>query len=121
MSYESRVYAVERFEVGGKVYGLELARFELGTISSYDGNGKRFNELFTVPIDFDLFDGGEVGTRLDCYGEHCKSAGFDTVREWARAALVRDAGFVFLGGFLGWLDAFNVEHFGDVVLVHYGY
>lgn len=54
MSYESRIFIVERHEHKTWVYGNEIARFDLCKMGYYMFDGKSFRDLFKKEIDFDL-------------------------------------------------------------------
>lgn len=136
MGYESKIIIVERTEhelqdSNKWVCGGELARFDLSKMGYDRFDGKCFTDLFTVPIDFDLYVNQEQSDELpppnfyreDCYGEHCKyTADLDGLIGWLeqseehehyrRAALFLD----FLRVLKDHKDEYN-----EICLVHYGY
>jgi len=94
MGYESKILIVDRNECrfpNGKscVGALEVARFELSVVGSERVNGKTFYDVFTTPIDFDIYgiDGNPIDEpRKDRYGEICKWASLDGAIEWLESA-----------------------------------
>lgn len=131
MGYESKIIVVERHQHDSFVFGDELARFDLCKMGYDFHDGKQFRNLFTVPVDFDLYvnqsSSSEEETedfyRVDKYGEHCKyTTDIDGVIGWLelseahdhyrRAALLLD--------FLRVLKSRQNEY-GQLVLVHFGH
>ena len=135
MGYESKIVVIDRreHEATGKhpawVYGSEIARFDLSKMGYERVDGKEFREVFSAPIDFDLYvanDDGEIHPdeywREDCYGEHCKMASVDDVLQWLEKSEVlkeyRRAKLFY--DFLRVLKEHENEY-QQIVLVHYGY
>jgi len=135
MGYESKIIVVDRHEHESKnglsawVYGGELARFDLSKMGHDRFDGVMFRDLFTIPIDFDLYvrespdDVPDNFYRVDCYDEYCKYTTdidrvitwlekFDKVEHYRRASLFRD--------FLRVLKE-HKDEYNEICLVHYGY
>ena len=131
MSYESKVFIIERIETeSGWVGGAEIARFELCCMGYELVNGRGFRDIFKTPIDFDLdLNVNEESEyykpelyREDAYGTPCKSASIPFVLDWLehsrvlheyrRAALFYD--------FLKVLQS-RANEYGEILLVHYGH
>ena len=130
MSYECRVYAIQRVELArrnGKkpiVLGVEIARFELYCVAYSDARKlERYLSLFTRKIDYDLFDDSDNKTRVDCYGEHLKAATVEAMREYLHSSECAE-GFM-VEPFKVWLDAMmeqtNYLETNDVELVNWGH
>lgn len=131
MGYESKVLVINREElVKGYNIGSEIARFDLCAMGSNPHNGVMFNELFTTPIDFDVYvrnqtedDGTEDFYKTDCYGEHCKfTSDVDSVISWLEQAEEKEH-YRRAKLFLNFLKTLrdSVDDFEELVLVHYGY
>lgn len=129
MGYESKIIVVDREQHDTWTYGGEIARFDLSKMGHDRYNRKKFRELFTIPVDFDLYvnSSDEIVPdsfyREDCYGEICKyTENIDEVISWLeqfeahehyrRAKLFLD--------FLRVLKD-NLADYRQIVLVHYGY
>lgn len=133
MGYESKIVIVERSAYdnpgGTWVYGAELARFDLSKMGYDYFDGKMFRELFTVPIDFDLYvnQSNEVEAedfyKIDCYGDHCKyTTDIDGVIAWLEQSEEKDhyrRAALFLD-FLRVLKT-HLNEYNQIALVHYGY
>lgn len=136
MGYESKIVIVDRHEresVNGEkfVYGSELARFDLSKMGYARFNYKLFRELFTVPVDFDLYVNNEDSNseypaeywREDAYGEHCKyTEDIDSVISWLEEYEKQDP-YRRAALFLGFLKVLKERagDFAEICLVHYGY
>lgn len=130
MSYESRVFVIDRHDHGdGFVYGGEIARFNLSSMGYEYVSGKQFRDVFKTPIDFDLDipadESGEYKPELyreDCYGHSCKYATIAAVMEWLEKSTVlreyRRAKLFY--DFLKVMQEHESEY-REIVLVHYGY
>lgn len=95
MGYEIKCFVGLRKEVetpSGEpwVFFTELASFDLSRHYGEQVEGKSFCDIFTTPIDFNLYykeSENEHGIddpiwRMDCYGDHLVSASVDTVLQW---------------------------------------
>jgi hypothetical protein len=136
MGYESKIIIVDRKaydqENGNTwVYGDEVARFDLCKMGYAIFNYKRFRDLFTVPVDFDLYVNREDPNanydpeyfRQDCYGEHCKyTTDIDSVIFWLEQSEKNDP-YRRAKLFLDFLRVLkeNAKDFNELCLVHYGY
>lgn len=130
MSYESKVLVIDRTPGWRATIGREIARFDLCSMGYDVYDGKCFRELFTTPIDFDVYvrsqeedDETEDFYRTDCYGEHCKyTKDFDSVISWLEQAEEKEhyrRAKLFLNFLKGLRD--SVKEFDELVLVHYAY
>jgi len=102
MGYESTIIVVQRSIVkmpNGKewVHGEEIARVELCKMGYERVNGREFREVFTKPIDFNLYNFKSMDEstvyddeeyRTDVYGAHCNMAQIDDVLQWLEASKV---------------------------------
>ena len=130
MSYESKVLVINRSEIPNLcVSGQELARFDLACMGYDKFNGKEFPELFSTPIDFNLYvnHSDEVVDdsfyREDCYGKHCNfTRDIDEVIAWLEESQ-RHEPYRRAEMLLNFLKLFKyqVGQFDDICLVHYGY
>lgn len=129
MGYESKIIVVERHvhdTPDGEtwVYGSEIARFDLSKMGYEKVWGADFPDMFTEPIDFDLYNmgGDSETTREDCYGEHCKWAALVDIIEWLEQS---ETGKEYRRAklFLDFCKALqsHKDEYGQIVLVHYGY
>lgn len=130
MSYESKVLVINRSEIPNLwVSGQELARFDLARMGCDKFNGKKFTELFSTPIDFNLYvnHSDEVVDdsfyREDCYGKHCNfTRDIDEVIAWLEEFQKKEPyrRAEMLLNFLK-LFKYQIGQFDDICLVHYGY
>lgn len=134
MGYESKIIIADRHDCttpicGGRVYGCEIARFDLAKMGYSVYGGKRFTDLFTTPIDFDLHvnpgkeNQEENYYKMDRYGEICKyTADIDGVISWLEQSELDDP-YRRAKLFLNFLRVLkeSVQDFNQIVLVHYGY
>lgn len=130
MSYESKVLVINRSEIPNLwVSGQELARFDLACMGYDKFNGKQFTELFSTPIDFNLYvNHSEVEVeedfyRKDCYGTICNfTRDIDEVIAWLEESQKHEPyrRAEMLLNFLK-LFKYQVGQFDDICLVHYGY
>ena len=133
MGYESRIFVVDRHERGDWRFGDEIARFELCKMGYEFVNGKMFRDIFDKPIDFDLYNTGNVAednedednSRLDLYGEYCRYTDIDTVIKWleGRKNSPDYEPYRRLELFLDSLYTIKKHEsdYGNIVLVHYGH
>ena len=137
MGYESKIIVVDRHEheakngLPGWVYGDELARFNLCKMGYDRFDGVLFRELFTVPVDFDLYVNNEELDktdppeywREDMYGERCKyTTDINRVISWLGQSEQHDH-YRCAALFIDFLRALK-EHeseYRQICLVHYGY
>lgn len=125
MSYESRVFVVNRVSCGNdpeSVFGFIGADFQLGKM-------KHFPDIFKTEIDFDLIGDKDIELTTDSYGERCKSCDIATAIDYLSDNINSDLfykGHFRAKSFLSYLKAFQEsivsENMGDKwLLVHYGY
>jgi len=133
MGYESKVIAIQRVEYetptgNTLVFGDEIAHFDLCKMGDEMVDGKRFNEVFTKPIDFDLYNMAEHSAddewdrRTDCYGAICKMATIEEVMAWVeKSETIKEYRRAQL--FYSFLLALvaHQHKFGTIMLVHFGY
>ncbi len=121
MGYESRLFIMNRttWENTDKTvyhYAQELARINM-CVMGYD-NG--FIELFTMPVDFEIYGDNDADLTTDKYGDHVKYADFDTVIAWLEEIIKTD-NYRRLKPLLAYLKAFDKTQWEDLIVVHYGY
>ena len=114
MGYDSRVYAMRRFEFEGHAFGFETARFEVFSWP-YSGVVEEWRDLFAVPADFKMYDDSDGEIKTDCYGEKCRAADVETVRGWLRGFLAEagNGDYMRARAFLAWLDAVSGAEWAD--------
>lgn len=127
MSYESRVYIVERNEYDNWVYGSEIAKFDLCKMGYHMFDGKSFRDLFKKEIDFDLninADYDPEDYRTDAYGEHCKYTNIDVVIYWLEI-YIKETHYRRAELLLNFLYTLKEQikkgMWGEICIVHYGY
>lgn len=124
MGYESRVFIVKRMEYTYNdkswIYCDEFARFDLEKMGYETVDGQYFREVFTRPIDFDIFP-YDFATREDMYGDHCRYAFVGEVVEWlSESEVARD--WIKANMFFRCLKTIQSMPDGDsFIVVHYGY
>ena len=112
---EHKIIIVDRITDGIQSHhGIVIAEFKLGILNN-------FENIFTTPIDFDLYiDGGDTITREDKYGSHCKMASISTVlRELTKYNA--ENSYRRLKPCIGLLLGFDEKEWNDLEVVHYGY
>lgn len=113
MGYNSRVYIVNKME--NSTLGEVIARYECRGMA--DG----FCELFTVPVDFDIYaEDGNTVIKTDCYGKSVKYAKFPEVIEWLERESEKED-YRRLKPLIGLLKGFDAEQWNDLLIVHYGH
>lgn len=123
MSYDSRLYVVDRWGYDGKVYGREIAIMDMGQL----GSKFPYKEVFPKDIDFDMRwfhvfrEEDDDVFRTDDYGRTCTMGKLADVlayfEEWAERDDYRR-----LQPFVGLLRGFDPSQWdGELVVVHYGH
>ena len=125
MGYESKLIIINRTTWKGwdplatkyvnYAFGEEIATFKLSCM----GNNFNHKEIFSTPIDFDLYSDGEA-TREDCYGEHCGMAHLADVIEVLHEFAAKDD-YRRLMPCISLLNGFDESRWDELVVVHWGY
>lgn len=137
MSYESKVLVINRRASSfpkkiseSFAIGQELARFDLSCMGHDTYDGKMFRDLFSTPIDFDIYVNhtDEVVDdddfyRTDCYGEVCKyTKDINSIIHWLEEAEKHEH-YRRAKMFLDFLKSFKdqINEYDEICIVHYGY
>ena len=121
MSYESRVFIVNRNEIehGNEkfyVYAEQIADIKMGNM--YDG----FTDLFDKKVGYELYvDSGDETTQTDKYGETMRYTNCKTVIAYLENLIADGKSYRRLTMLLGLLKGINEEEWNDIQIVHYGY
>lgn len=121
MSYESRIFVVERNEIENRdgtsyVYAEKIADIKMS--SMYQG----FTDLFDKEVDYELYiDSGEKSTSTDCYGEKMRYTNIKTVIDFLEKLISDGEDYRRLFMLLGLLKGINESQWNDIQIVHYGY
>ena len=114
MGYESKLIVVERTEIwNGIVVGEAVAEFNLCVVNC------NFTDIFTEPIDFNLYIDGNP-TMSDCYGKHCCMADVDDVIK-ALEKMSEEIDYRRFAPAIGLLKGFEQQRWDTLKVVHYGY
>lgn len=129
MGYESKIIIVDRNQHSAWIHGGEIARFDLSKMGYARYDGKMFRDLFTIPVDFDLYVNSSSEPvpdsfyREDNYGEICKyTENIDEVISWLEQS-EKSEPYRRAKLFLNFLRVLkeSKRDFRQLVLVHYGY
>lgn len=120
MSYESRIFVVNRTEVNNVtsvyVWGEKIADIKMGSME----NG--FSELFTNKIDYELYvDNADEPTRTDKYGAVMTYTDRNTVIDYLEEQIANGDNYRRLTVLLGLLKGFDEAQWDELQVVHYGY
>lgn len=120
MSYESRIFVVNRTEIdrGTNVYvwGEKIADIKMSNMK-YD-----FSELFTNEIDYELYvDNSDESTRTDKYGAVMTYTDRNTVIDYLEKQIANGDNYRRLTVLLGLLKGFDDKQWDELQVVHYGY
>ena len=123
MGYESRVLIMDRKEVPPSAvsqkhaYADPIAKFDMGVMGY--GYHRHFREIFTNPIDFDLWDGSSM-TRTDRYGE---AVMYCTLPELLAELERREANTHYrrVPPLIAYVKALHPEEWDGLIAVHYGH
>ena len=121
MSYESRIFVVERNEIENRdgtsyVYAEKIADVKM--CSMYNG----FKNIFDKEVDYELYiDSGEKSTSTDMYGEKMKYTDVQTVIDYLENLIDRGETYRRLPMLLGMLKGIDTSQWNDIQIVHYGY
>lgn len=126
MSYESRIFVVDRSEIDictpPYIYGEKIADIKMGCMYGAPDEDEGFLDLFQYEIDYTLFiDNGDEDTKTDKYGEVTRYADCKTVIEWLEKAMANGDTYRRLPLLLGLLKGINEDDWHDIQVVHYGY
>ena len=121
MSYESRIFVVERNEIENRdgtsyVYAEKIADVKM--CSMYNG----FRDLFDKEVDYELYiDSGEKSTSIDMYGDKMKYTDVQTVIDYLEKLINSGETYRRLSLLLGMLKGIDTSQWNDIQVVHYGY
>ena len=121
MSYESRIFVVERNEIENRdgtsyVYAEKIADVKM--CSMYNG----FKNIFDKEVDYELYiDSGEESTSTDMYGDKMKYTDVQTVIDYLEKLIDRGETYRRLPLLLGMLKGIDTSQWNDIQVVHYGY
>lgn len=121
MSYESRIFIVNRNEVkhgNGKcyVYAEKIADIKMSCMC----NG--FTGLFNEKIDYQLYvDNADEATQTDKYGEVMTYTNCKTVIDYLEKLITNEENYRRLTMLLGLLKGINEAQWDNIQVVHYGY
>ena len=121
MSYESRIFVVERTEHkepngNGWIYAEKIADIKMSAMPI------SFANLFTKDIDYTLYiDSGERDTNTDMYGIVMKYTDVHTVVDYLEKLIDSGETYRRLSLLLGMLKGIDTSQWNDIQIVHYGY
>ena len=121
MSYESRIFVVERNEIENRdgtsyVYAEKIADIKMSAMPI------SFANLFTKDIDYTLYiDSGEHDTNTDMYGIVMKYTDVQTVIDYLENLIDSGETYRRLPLLLGMLKGIDTSQWNDIQIVHYGY
>ena len=121
MSYESRIFVVERNEIENRdgtsyVYAEKIADIKM--CSMYNG----FRDIFDKEVDYELYiDSGEKSTSTDMYGDKMKYTDVQTVIDYLEKLIDSGETYRRLSLLLGMLKGIDTSQWNDIQVVHYGY
>ena len=120
MSYESRVFIVNRNEIEGAngkyVFADKIADIKMS--SMYNG----FTDLFSKEIDYQLYiDNGDEATQTDKYGDTMTYTDCQTVITYLENLIADGENYRRLTILLGLLKGIDETEWNDIQIVHYGY
>ena len=121
MSYESRIFVVERNEIENRdgtsyVYAEKIADVKM--CSMYNG----FRNIFDKEVDYELYiDSGEKSTSTDMYGDKMKYTDVQTVIDYLENLIDSGETYRRLPLLLGMLKGIDPSQWNDIQVVHYGY
>lgn len=136
MGYESRLFIIKRncYDIGGDwISGQKLAEIELCNMC-HNKDFKYFSEIFKTPIDFDLYDTGNVindtreydpeDYRVDCYDKHCCYTSIDEVVKYMEELIEEGETYWRLKPAIATLKAWKNDVTGltvEPIVVHWGH
>lgn len=118
MSYESKIYVVERSKFSN--FAPVIASLDLCKMG-YDSG---FHQLFTHEIDYDVYiDSHDEPTTEDRYGDHLKDASLNDVLSWSnkRLNVEKYRRFWILYSLLNSFAVGNGWDIERLRVIHYGY
>ena len=121
MSYESRIFVVERTERkepngNGWIYAEKIADIKMSAMPI------SFANLFTKDIDYTLYiDSGEHDTNTDMYGIVMKYTDVQTVIDYLEKLIDSGETYRRLSLLRGMLKGIDTSQWNDIQIVHYGY
>lgn len=85
MSYENRIFVVDtwRTEYNSTLFPEIIADYSLSRLD-YDVDGKVFDQIFDIDVDFELYGDNDFELTFDKYGKRIKAAKIQTVIEYLK-------------------------------------
>lgn len=125
MGYESKVYVCERNEHKDSrnnnvlwVYNEVIAAVDMCKMGYNNGWRELFNKELTG--DFLGMDNGDETITEDLYGEALKYTEIDKVITWLENEMQK-SDYRRLAVLYNMLRGFDINHWGNLIVVHYGY
>lgn len=121
MSYESRVFVVNRNEIEhgdgtSFIYAEQIADIKMSCMCG------GFTKLFDKKVDYDLYiDNGDEATQTDKYGDIMTFTDCKTVIDYLENLIASGENYRRLTLLLGLLKGINEEQWDNIQIVHYGY
>lgn len=122
MSYESRIFVVNRNEIKhgdgtAWIYAEKIADIKMSRMY-YDG----FTDLFDKKVDYELYiDNGDEATQTDMYGEIMTYTDCKTVITYLENLIANGEDYRRLTLLLGLLKGIDEKQWDNIQIVHYGY
>ena len=122
MSYESRVFVVNRNEIEhgdgtSFVYAEQIADIKMSRMY-YSG----FAKLFDKEVDYELYiDNGDKATQTDKYGDVMTYTDCQTVIAYLEKLIADGENYRILTLLLGLLKGIDEKQWDNIQIVHYGY
>lgn len=124
MSYENRIFIVDTWitEYNSTLFPEIIADYSLSRLD-YDVNGKVFDQIFDIDVDFELYGDNDFELTFDKYGKRIKAAKIQTVIEYLKK--YREIHWQRrIAPVIAMLEVFekNADEWNNnLLVVHYGY
>ena len=119
MGYESRLYIVEKSEFDYEEVGKRFAEvIAIYNASCFPAIADRLRQA--EKTDCYIYDGNEMILK-DCYGKELREADLPFVIDILEEELSKGEDYRRLKPLLYMLKGFEVEKWGELVVLHYGY
>lgn len=124
MSYENRIFVVDtwRTEYNSTLFPEIIADYSLSRLD-YDVDGKVFDQIFDIDVDFELYGDNDFELTFDKYGKRIKAAKIQTVIEYLKK--YREIHWQRrIAPVIAMLEVFekNADEWNNnLLVVHYGY
>lgn len=118
MGYEHRIYIVEKSRFlydNKKRYGEVIASFDFCKYSGFEKVFKNVTDCFIYADD------GNTKITEDRCGDELTEAPLNDVISFLENELKKGENYRRIKPLLGLLKGFNIEGWGDIVCLHYGY